>query len=204
MLIFSTKKNCPVKRSRNTHICLPKLLINHSLLPQEEKSYKGVRLATGQDIHCHRILMDSSSAVPPPFPSPDPLEITIEATHGPKVARLVCITRSSLHPDLSNILIVFPPRCKFLLFLGILFMAIMIWCGFGPSIACTLSDKIPPCSPVSCPEGIHPGSSTGERPGSLSAELVSFHKRKWDGRSTHTCFQLAQLIIRTPPLNFGW
>ncbi|CAA7398015.1 unnamed protein product [Spirodela intermedia] len=83
------------------------------LFDKEDKAYKGVRLATGQDINCHRILMDSSSVVPPPFPSPDPLESTIEASHASKVARLVCITRSSLHPQLSNILIILPPRSLF-------------------------------------------------------------------------------------------
>ncbi|CAA6661640.1 unnamed protein product [Spirodela intermedia] len=76
------------------------------LFDKEDKAYKGVRLATGQDINCHRILMDSSSVVPPPFPSPDPLESTIEASHASKVARLETSIRAL---QLGSGLAVCPP-----------------------------------------------------------------------------------------------
>lgn len=81
-------------------------------------SYKGVRLASGQDILGEKLVVDPSFSVPlqlapasgeqmqdsPQVSSPD---------DGVKVARGICITTCSLKPDTPNCLVFFPPRCEF-------------------------------------------------------------------------------------------
>lgn len=69
---------------------------------QVTESYKGVRLASGQDLYSHQLILDPS--------------FTIQSAQSlsPKgmVARGICITRSSIKPDVSNCSVVYPPRCK--------------------------------------------------------------------------------------------
>ncbi|XP_078438704.1 rab escort protein [Wolffia australiana] len=74
------------------------------LYDEEEKTYKGVRLSSGQDVYCKQILMDSSSL------ATLPLEITNHISQSSKIARMICITKRSVFPELSNILVVLPPR----------------------------------------------------------------------------------------------
>ncbi|KAL5099672.1 hypothetical protein RYX36_003999 [Vicia faba] len=70
------------------------------LMDKVTESYKGVRLASGQDLYSHQLILDPSFTTP----STQPLS--------PKgmVARGICITRSSIKPDVSNCSVVYPPR----------------------------------------------------------------------------------------------
>ncbi|XP_043707592.1 rab escort protein 1-like [Telopea speciosissima] len=90
------------------------------LLDKENKHYKGVRLASGQDLFSHELVMDPSFTVRlPALLSPSSnlqheyaLVSSLKGIDG-KVARGVCIIRGSIKPDLSNLLVVFPPRSLF-------------------------------------------------------------------------------------------
>ncbi|KAJ4844533.1 hypothetical protein Tsubulata_027945 [Turnera subulata] len=87
-----------------------------SLLTDESNgSYKGVRLASGQDIFSPKLVVDPSFVVLSVETSPlDPMHeqfrcLTVRDVKG-KVARGICITRRSLKPDVSNVLVIYPPR----------------------------------------------------------------------------------------------
>lgn len=88
------------------------------LTGQNSGSYKGVRLASGQDIFSHKLVLDPSFTVPGSLASShQQLQESFQAfslsDNKGKVARGICITRSSLKPDLSNFLVIFPPRSLF-------------------------------------------------------------------------------------------
>ncbi|XP_058069577.1 rab escort protein 1-like isoform X2 [Magnolia sinica] len=83
--------------------------------------YKGVRLASGQDLFGHQLIVDPSFTASPlfsgsldlhheSFESSNMIEVRHGSSPGSKVARGVCIIRSSIQPDLSNLMVVFPPR----------------------------------------------------------------------------------------------
>ncbi|XP_022145300.1 rab escort protein 1 [Momordica charantia] len=78
------------------------------------ENYKGVRLASGQDIFSHQLVLDPCFMVPPP------LTFSLESLQGvslrdvnSKVARGICITKHSLVLDVKNSLLVYPPRTLF-------------------------------------------------------------------------------------------
>ncbi|KAJ1403853.1 Rab protein geranylgeranyltransferase component A [Sesbania bispinosa] len=78
--------------------------------------YKGVRLASGQDLYSHQLILDPSFTIASPlslsvrdFPS-DRLQMLSERDIKGMVARGICITRSSIKPDVSNFSVVYPPR----------------------------------------------------------------------------------------------
>ncbi|OMP03189.1 hypothetical protein COLO4_10588 [Corchorus olitorius] len=89
------------------------------LIDKESGGYKGVRLASGQDIFSKKLILDPSFTVPSlsGSSSPNPLQGKLPLFNfredRRKVARGICITKSSLKPDISNILIVYPPRSLF-------------------------------------------------------------------------------------------
>jgi hypothetical protein len=68
----------------------------------------GARLASGQDILCQQLIIDPSYKIPTsdvPFDGSD--------SHLPtKVARGVCIISKSVKQGSSNVLVIFPPKCK--------------------------------------------------------------------------------------------
>lgn len=81
-------------------------------------SYKGVRLASGQDLYSHQLILDPSFTIPSPlslslgdFPS-ERLQMLSQRDIKGMVARGICITRSSIKPDVSSCSVVYPPRCK--------------------------------------------------------------------------------------------
>ncbi|KAL5821025.1 hypothetical protein ACOSQ3_022907 [Xanthoceras sorbifolium] len=91
-----------------------------SLLKDEDSgSYKGVRLASGQDIFSEKLVLDPSFTVPWPLSSSpceqmhDTFQVLSLGDDKVKVARGICITKRSLKPDLLNCLVVFPPRSLF-------------------------------------------------------------------------------------------
>lgn len=80
--------------------------------------YKGVRLASGQNIYSHQLILDPSFTIASPlslspreFPS-ERLQMLSQIDIKGMVARGICITRSSIKPDVSNCSLVYPPRCK--------------------------------------------------------------------------------------------
>ncbi|KAA8534921.1 hypothetical protein F0562_029863 [Nyssa sinensis] len=86
------------------------------LMDKGSGSYKGVKLASGQDLFSPQLVLDPSRIVPSPLAhsSPDFLQDGSEVfglrdAKG-KVARGICITNSSLKPDVSNFLVVYPPK----------------------------------------------------------------------------------------------
>ncbi|KAL5754294.1 hypothetical protein ACOSP7_022514 [Xanthoceras sorbifolium] len=91
-----------------------------SLLKDEDSgSYKGVRLASGQDIFSEKLVLDPSFTVPWPLSSSpceqmhDTFQVLSLGDDKVKVARGICITKRSLKPDLLNCLVVFLPRSLF-------------------------------------------------------------------------------------------
>ncbi|XP_043721508.1 rab escort protein 1-like [Telopea speciosissima] len=79
------------------------------LLDKESRRYKGVRLASGQDLFSHELVMDPSFTVSLPSLLSPSSNLQHENAEG-KVARGICVIRGSIKPDLSNLLVVFPPR----------------------------------------------------------------------------------------------
>ncbi|KAL2940741.1 Rab escort protein 1 [Bienertia sinuspersici] len=77
--------------------------------------YRGVRLASGQDLFSQKLLIDPQYLVPQALASsrPDVLRGSCQNScprDMKKVARGICISTTSLKPDASNLLIVIPPR----------------------------------------------------------------------------------------------
>ncbi|KAI5438553.1 rab escort protein 1 [Lathyrus oleraceus] len=70
------------------------------LMDKVTESYKGVRLASGQDLYSHQLILDPSFTIPS----------TQSLSPKGMVARGICITRSSIKPDVSNCSVVYPPR----------------------------------------------------------------------------------------------
>ncbi|KAK9284815.1 hypothetical protein L1049_023992 [Liquidambar formosana] len=98
--------------------CLYVLRMPVTALLMEKSSghYKGVRLASGQDLFSRQLVLDPSFVVSLPLASSSPdflqeisLDFRLKSAQG-KVARGICIARSSLKPDVSNLLVVYPPR----------------------------------------------------------------------------------------------
>ncbi|XP_019421855.1 PREDICTED: rab escort protein 1 [Lupinus angustifolius] len=78
--------------------------------------YKGVRLASGQNLYSDQLILDPSITISSPlssFPRDFPterLQLLSERDIKGMVARGICITRSSIKPDVSNLSMVYPPR----------------------------------------------------------------------------------------------
>ena len=65
-------------------------------------------MASGQDILCKQLIIDPSYKIPTldaPFDDPG-------SSFPRKVARGICIFSNSLKQGSSNVLVVFPPKCK--------------------------------------------------------------------------------------------
>ncbi|KAM7272604.1 hypothetical protein ACFE04_027267 [Oxalis oulophora] len=90
------------------------------LMDKDTGQYRGVRLSSGQEIFSDKLVLDSSYtpqlslASSPPLPLRESLQgLTLTGVQG-KVVRGICITSSSLKPDLASFLIVFPLRSLYL------------------------------------------------------------------------------------------
>ncbi|KAJ9540849.1 hypothetical protein OSB04_027355 [Centaurea solstitialis] len=83
------------------------------LLNKDGGTYRGVKLVSGQELTSHQLVMDPSFTI---TSSSDTLQdvsnvFDLRDVSG-KLARGICITKSSLKPDVSNCLVIYPPRCK--------------------------------------------------------------------------------------------
>ncbi|CAB4318328.1 unnamed protein product [Prunus armeniaca] len=88
------------------------------LMDQNSGQYKGVRLASGEDFFSHQLVLDPTFIVPlPPASSPPDLRESFQVLSlkddKRKVARGICIINSSLKPDISQFLLIYPPRSLF-------------------------------------------------------------------------------------------
>ncbi|GMI68957.1 Rab escort protein [Hibiscus trionum] len=89
------------------------------LVDKDTGCYKGVRLTSGQDIFSQKLILDptfkvtlpSGSSPSPPLQAKFPF-FSPKDDRG-KIVRGICITKASLKPDMSNFLVVYPPRSMF-------------------------------------------------------------------------------------------
>ena len=84
------------------------LTSNTYFVDQEKKHFVGARLASGQDILCKQLIIDPSYKIPTldaPFDDPG-------SKFPRKVARGICIFSNSVKQGSSNVLVIFPPKCK--------------------------------------------------------------------------------------------
>ncbi|KAK4760813.1 hypothetical protein SAY87_005706 [Trapa incisa] len=81
-------------------------------IDQDDGQYRGIKLASGQDLFSPRLVLDPSFVVPSQVGSSveEPVKIRSQKDAEAKVARGICITRASLMPDVSNLLVIYPPR----------------------------------------------------------------------------------------------
>ncbi|PSS00387.1 Rab escort protein [Actinidia chinensis var. chinensis] len=81
--------------------------VNALLLDKFSGSYKGVKVASGQELFSHQMVLGPSFIVPSPLlkSSPD----SLQDVRG-KVARGICITKTSVKPGVSNCLVIYPPK----------------------------------------------------------------------------------------------
>ncbi|OIT22601.1 PREDICTED: rab escort protein 1 [Nicotiana attenuata] len=93
--------------------------VNSLLMDKATGNYKGVRLASEQELYSHKLILASSFVfqLPPPHSSPDAQQ-NVYCDFGSKnttekLARSVCITKHSLKLDKANCLAFFPPRSLF-------------------------------------------------------------------------------------------
>ncbi|KAF5938254.1 hypothetical protein HYC85_025760 [Camellia sinensis] len=90
--------------------------VNALLMDKDSGSYKGVKVASGQELFSHQIILGPSFIVPSPLlkSSPDILQAKLKdfglQDFRGKVARGICITKSSLKRDVSTFLAVYPPK----------------------------------------------------------------------------------------------
>ncbi|XP_009607696.1 rab escort protein 1-like [Nicotiana tabacum] len=93
--------------------------VNSLLMDKATGNYKGVRLASEQELFSHKLILAPSFVfqLPPPHASPDALQIVYcdfgSNNTTEKLARSVCITKHSLKLDVANCLAFFPPRSLF-------------------------------------------------------------------------------------------
>ncbi|XP_057974516.1 rab escort protein 1 isoform X2 [Malania oleifera] len=82
------------------------------LMDEGDGHYKGVKLASGQDLFSQNLVLDPSFTVHWPLTSnPGCVQESPSLKDSiAKVARAICVTRSSLMPDLSNFLLIYPPK----------------------------------------------------------------------------------------------
>ncbi|XP_055804044.1 rab escort protein 1 [Solanum dulcamara] len=88
--------------------------VNSLLMDKASGSYKGVCLASEQELFSHKLILAPSFVVqpPPPHSSPDAHDFGSRNTTD-KMARSICISKHSLKLDVANCLAFFPPRSLF-------------------------------------------------------------------------------------------
>ncbi|XP_020593153.1 rab escort protein 1 isoform X2 [Phalaenopsis equestris] len=83
------------------------------LFEKVSNQYKGVRLASGQEIFSHQFVMDPSFTVSSSFLPLIDHKVLDGSNLASKVAKGLIITSSAIQHDSSNILVIFPPRSLF-------------------------------------------------------------------------------------------
>lgn len=101
---------CLTCRAALPILCFFTLLLTWNTLhftDQEKKHFVGARLASGQDISCKQLIIDPSFKIPT-LDVPSDSNTNLSRS----VARGICIFSKSLKQGSSNVLVVFPPKCK--------------------------------------------------------------------------------------------
>ncbi|KAL1827855.1 hypothetical protein DCAR_0207053 [Daucus carota subsp. sativus] len=86
------------------------------LMDEGNKSYRGVKLSSGQELFSEKLILDPSFIVPPGIANSsvdtheDSSHICGSGNINQKVARGICIAKTPLKPDVSSCLVFFPPR----------------------------------------------------------------------------------------------
>ncbi|OIV94372.1 hypothetical protein TanjilG_25434 [Lupinus angustifolius] len=103
-------------RKCSLHVNVLRMPVISVLMDKVTGFYKGVRLASGQNLYSDQLILDPSITISSPlssFPRDFPterLQLLSERDIKGMVARGICITRSSIKPDVSNLSMVYPPR----------------------------------------------------------------------------------------------
>lgn len=79
---------------------------------QVSNQYKGVKLASGQEIFSHQLVMEPSFTVSSSALSLLDDKVLDGSNLASMVAKGVIIANKAIQQDSSNILVLFPPRCK--------------------------------------------------------------------------------------------
>lgn len=86
---------------------------------QELGNYKGVKLVNGKKLFSHQLILAPSFVIPAELTSSPSLcpqdgyyDFGLKDAKE-KVVRGICITESSLKPDVANCIVFYPPRCEF-------------------------------------------------------------------------------------------
>ncbi|KAJ7949886.1 Rab proteins geranylgeranyltransferase component [Quillaja saponaria] len=95
-----------------------RMTVTSLLIDKDTGHYKGVRLASGQDLYSNQLILDPSFTVSPPSSAPidfwgESLQMLSRRDVKEIVARGICVTRSSIKSDVSNCLVVYPPKSFF-------------------------------------------------------------------------------------------
>lgn len=83
------------------------------LFDKVNNQFKGVRLASGQEIFSHQLVIKPSIKVSSAFLSSLGNEVLHGSNLTSKVVKGVCILKGAIQKDSSNILLIFPPRSLF-------------------------------------------------------------------------------------------
>lgn len=91
---------------------------------QGSGNYKGVKLASGQELFSHNLILAPSFVIPSAMVDSsahclqdDSFDFSGEDVKE-KLVKGICIAKCSLKPDVANCLVFFPPRCMFNLNVG--------------------------------------------------------------------------------------
>lgn len=91
---------------------------------QGSGNYKGVKLASGQELFSHNLILAPSFVIPSAMVDSSAhclqdgsFDFGREDVKE-KLVKGICITKCSLKPDVANCLAFFPPRCMFNLNIG--------------------------------------------------------------------------------------
>ncbi|CAL1370115.1 unnamed protein product [Linum trigynum] len=85
------------------------------LVEKSSGNYKGVKLASGQELFSNKLLLDPAFTKSSPTSSPDDslcsrFDFLTTQNVKSKVVKGICITKSSLKPDVPNLLVLYPPQ----------------------------------------------------------------------------------------------
>lgn len=83
------------------------------LIDKVNNQFKGVRLASGQEIFSRQLVMEPSLSVSSTFLSSFDNDDLYDSNLTSKVAKGICISSGAILQDTSNILVIFPPRSLF-------------------------------------------------------------------------------------------
>ncbi|CAN0891520.1 Rab escort protein 1 [Linum grandiflorum] len=84
------------------------------LVEKSSGSYKGIKLASGQKLFSNKLVLDPAFTISSPsVPICKSFHLLTVQNVKSHVVRGICITKSSLKADVSNLLVLYPPRSLF-------------------------------------------------------------------------------------------